>query len=428
MWGGTWKAVAAGVKLACCRASTFLRIAVLSLAGLLALAFFGFGPAAAQETFSIRGTVVNGTAGSELGEELQVLLLVTDADGGLLATGQTSVDPDGLFVLDEIPETEDGTYALRVNFNGVPYERSLSLEEALDEVLLTVYEATQDASMVRVTRQIMVIAGVDAGNREVAAIEFVQLTNGGDRTLLPDLANPATLSFLRFALPPLATDLSVRSNLPGGDIVSIGTGFAITSTVLPGDHNVEFSFRFPYEGNSVSYRQSLPQGADIYQVLLPQGLEQVRVRPLRPAPPANIEGGEFLVWEERGIERGQGIALEFTNLPQPGLASRMWKVVSGEVFWQIVIPSVVGAALATLLLLGILRSQHRPPLPDGQSGGGTDSTMAQREALVREVASLDEEFDNGTLPAEDYLRQRERLLSRIRGVTGQADDPGDGPL
>ena len=412
--------------MACCRAAVLLRLAALGFVAVLAFTAVGFGSVAAQETISIRGSVVNGTAGGELGEELQVLLLVTDADGGLLSTGQTSVDRDGGFVLDDVPRTDDGVYALRVNFDGVPYEKSLGLQEALDEVVITVYGATHDASQIRVTRQIMVIAGVDAGGREVAAIEFVQLTNSGDRTLLPDLANPATLSFLRFALPPLATELSVRSNLPGGDIVSIGTGFAITSPVLPGDHNVEFSFRFPYEGNSVSYRQSLPQGADIYQVLLPRGLEQVRVRPLSPAPPANIDGAEFLVWEERGIERGQGIALELANLPQPGLASRLWEVISGEVFWQITVPSAAGAALAVLLLLGILRASRPAPLPVGPGNGEVDAGLTRREALVQEVASLDEEFQDGTLPEDEYLRRREALLSRIRSGGVPADDADEG--
>ena len=133
--------------------------------------------------------------------ELQVLLLVTDADGGLLSTGQTMVDSDGGFVLDDVPRAENGVYALRVNFDGVPYEKSLSLQEALDEVVLTVYETTQDGSQVRVTRQIMVIAGANGGDREVSAIEFVQLINDGNRTLLPDLSNPTTFS----ALCPAAT-------------------------------------------------------------------------------------------------------------------------------------------------------------------------------------------------------------------------------
>ena len=415
------------VKLARRRAVAFPLLAFVVSAGILALAMAGHGSAAAQETITIRGSVVNGTAGSELGTELQVLLLVTDADGGRIHTGQALTSPDGRFVLDDVPKAEDGTYAFRVNFQGVDYDGSIGLGEALDEVMVTVYETTQDGSQVRVTRQIMVIAGANGGDREVSAIEFVQLTNDGDRTLLPDLSNPTT--FLRFALPPLATDLSVRSSpvLSGSDILSIGTGFAVTSPVPPGEHSVEFSFRFPYEGNSVSYRQSLPQGADLYQVLLPRDLEQVRVRPLSPVSPVSAEGSEFLVWEQKGIGRGQGVQLELTNLPQPSLASRLWDGVTNETFWQMAVPSVLGAVLAVLLLVGVLR---RPPprlSPVVPGGEEIDRDLARREALVREVASLDDEFQGGALPEDEYMRQRDALLSRIRGISETAYDAAGEP-
>ena len=427
MRDGVGSLAGTGVKLARRRVAAFPVLAFLVSIGVLALVMAGHGSTAAQQTITIRGSVVNGTAGGELGAELQVLLLVTDADGGLLSTGQTMVDSEGGFVLVDIPRAEDGVYALRVNFDGVPYEKSLSLEEALDEVVLTVYETTQDGSQVRVTRQIMVIAGVNGGDREVSALEFVQLTNSGDRTLVPDLGNPTT--FLRFALPPLATELDVRSSrsLLGGDILSIGTGFAVTSPVPPGEHNVEFSFRFPYEGNSVSYRQSLPQGADLYQVLLPRELEQVRVRPLGPVSPVSVEGSEFLVWEQKGIDRGQGVQLELTNLPQPSLASRLWDGVTNETFWQVAVPSVLGAVLAVLLLVGVLR-RPRPKLsPVVPGGDGIDRDLARREGLVREVASLDDEFQGGVLPEDEYRRQRDALLSRIRGISGRVGDAAREP-
>ena len=314
-----------------------------------------------------------------------------------------------------------------MDYGGVFYGNSLSFQDVLDEVQLTVYETTQDASVVRVTRQLLVIAGVNQNDREISAIEFVQLNNNSDRTLLPDLSNPGQLSFLRFALPLEATELSVRSNLPGGDIVSIGTGFALTSPVSPGDHNVEFSFRFPYQGDSVSYRQSLPQGADVYQVLLPRRLAQVQVQPLRPISSVNVESSEFLIWEERGFEPGQGTALELTNLPQPGLVSRLQTSVTDGTFWKVAIPGAVGAVLALLLLFGAFRAPRPASSPVGENSEELDSNLAQRAALVRQVASLDEEFQQGMLAEAEYLGQREALLTRIRGSAGPVDDAGERP-
>ena len=404
-----------------------LHPAVLTVALGLALAAVGLGSALAQETISIRGTVVNGTAGAGLPTELPVLLLVSDEAGSLVFTGQGSTDLEGEFQFEDVPRTEEGIYALSVDYGGVFYGNSLSFQDVLDEVQLTVYETTQDASVVRVTRQLLVIAGVNQNDREISAIEFVQLNNNSDRTLLPDLSNPGQLSFLRFALPLEATELSVRSNLPGGDIVSIGTGFALTSPVSPGDHNVEFSFRFPYQGDSVSYRQSLPQGADVYQVLLPRRLAQVQVQPLRPISSVNVESSEFLIWEERGFEPGQGTALELTNLPQPGLVSRLQTSVTDGTFWKVAIPGAVGAVLALLLLFGAFRAPRPASSPVDANSEELDSNLAQRAALVRQVASLDEEFQRGMLAEAEYLGQREALLTRIRGSAGPVDDAGERP-
>ena len=59
----------------------------------------------------------------------------------------------------------------------------------------------------------MVIAAVDKGGQLVSAIEFVQIVNPTDRTLVPDLTNLGQISFLRFALPPNPAELTVNSDL-----------------------------------------------------------------------------------------------------------------------------------------------------------------------------------------------------------------------
>ena len=353
-------------------------------------------------------------------------MLVSDAAVGLVFTGQALTGLEGGFQFDDVPRTDEGIYALSVDHGGVFYGSSLGLGDVLDKVQLMVYETTQDASVVRVTRQLLVIAGVNKDDREISAVEFVRLNNSSDRTLLPDLTNPGQLSFLRFALPLQTDQLNVRSNLPGGDIVSIGTGFALTSPVLPGDHNLEFSFRFPYTGDSVSYRQSLPQGADVYQVLVPQQLAQVEVRPLQPIASIDIDGSEFRAWEDRGFEPGQGTVLELTNLPQPGLASRLQKSITGGTFWKVAIPGAVAVILAILLLFGAFRVPRRAVSPVGTSTEELDRDLAQREILVREVASLDEEFQQGEIAEAEYRHQREVLIIRIRSSDGPTNDADEG--
>jgi len=203
------------------------------------------------------------------------------------------------------------------------------------------------------------VVHVDAKHGQIGAVELVQLRNTGQRTLVPDLANPVRVSFLRFSLPPQATALDVQSDLPGGQVISIGTGFAITAPVLPGEHSLSFSYRFPYQSDAVSYRQSFLQGAPLYQVLVPERLAQVQVGPLPAVTAVNIGGSVYRVWEALSIPPGQGLTLELRNLPRPSLLDRIEKSVSDGSFWRASIPGFLGAALALLLLYGALHRGSR---------------------------------------------------------------------
>ena len=390
------------------RRTSLVCCAVLAAALAATLTVRAPSPASAQGTVTVSGVVLNGTGGGAVPSEVTVLMLVSRQDGGLVSTGQTITDGRGRFQFDQAPLTPGGSYSFSADFQRVFYHAVLGPEDLSGGVQLTVYETTQDVSLVKVTRQVLVIAEVDGKDREVAAIEFVRLSNAGDRTLLPDLANVQRLSFLRFSLPPLTEELNVQSDLPGGEIISIGTGFALTSAVVPGDHSVEFSFRFPYQGASVSYRQSLLQGADVYQILVPERLGQVVVLPLAPMPPVNIQGTSYRAWGGSGFGPGQGIDLKLTNLPQPSWGARLESSFTGGAFWRVAIPSVLGALLAFLLLFGGFRPS-RGPSRDGTNSG----ERQQRELMVRAVAELDERFQRGEVPEAEYQLERSGSKSRI---------------
>ena len=334
-----------------------LWMAFLAAALALVVATSAPEPSSAQSSVTISGAVVNGTDGGTLPPELLVLMLVRGPDGRLVSTSQAFTDETGRFQSSDLPLVAGGTYAFSVEYSGVPYTSALSLEDLSEDVRLTVYETTQDVSVVRVTRQVMVIAEVVEKDREIAAIEFVHLSNDSDRTLLPDLANPARMSFLRFSLPPQAGELEVQSDLPGREIISMGTGFAVISPVVPGDHSVEFSYSFPYSNDVVSYRQAFLQGAEVYQVLVPDRLVQVEVAPLGREATIDIQGTVYQAWEGRDFKPGQGIELKLLHLPEPSVLARLEKSITSGAFWRVAIPSILGAVLVSLLIFSGLRGR-----------------------------------------------------------------------
>ena len=384
----------------------------------------------AQETISIRGKVVNGTAGFSAPADMVVLMLITGPDGTLTGTGQVVTAPDGGFVFDDAPRVAEGAYTLSVDYDGVFYGLTLVPDELDGEQVITVYEPTEDAGIMVVDRQVMVITGFDVPQRTATATEFVRFTNPTDRTLKPNLetARPGMFSFMRFALPPDADNVTVQSNLSGGEVISVGSGFALAAPVPPGQHSVDFAYTFPYQGGEVAYRNSLPQGANIFQILVPDRWESIEISGLDSRPPVGIQEGVYRAWEGRGIPAGPGVELRLESLPQPGVFTRIGGALSGGSFWLTAIPSAMGVALLALLALGLLRRYHTVPSP---SGGGLEpaphlmrgwGSYPQRSAIVSALAELDNRYHNGELDEADYLGQRAELVARALGESSGSDD------
>jgi hypothetical protein len=385
-------------------------------------------PANAQESITVRGKVVNGTEGGSVAPGMPVFLHTFQRDSSSVSSMETTTDDSGGFRFDSVASTGDLGYAITMEYAGMRYSTLIGPEDLAGPVELLVYETTQDVSVIEVDHQALIITDVDEKEQQVAATEFVSLTNRSDRTLLPDLSNvgPGQFSFLRFSLPPEVSDFDIQSDLVGGEVIPVGTGFALTSPVVPGEHNLSFSFKFPYENGTFSYQQNLPQGAGVYQVLVPQRLGQIQVSRLESMPSLDAEGSVYQVWEGTNFAPGQGLMVELANLPQPGLLTRFGGWITSEGIWRIVIPSALGMALALVLLYALVWSPRVAavvvPLNGTQHFNGSS---ARREALVRAIAALDEKSQQGQIPQAEYQAQRARLKEQISADTTPGSDISD---
>ena len=383
-----------------------------------------------QETVAVRGKVVNGTAGFSVPDGLVVLMLITGPDGTLAGTGQTVAAPDGSFEFGDAQRVARGAYALSVDYGGVFYGLTLAPDELAGEQVITVYEPTEDAGIIVVDRHVMVVTGFDVTQRMATVTEFVRFANPTDRTLKPNLetARPGMFSFMRFALPPDATGVTVQSNLQGGELISVGSGFALTAPVPPGEHSVDFAYTFPYADSSMAYRNSLPQGSRIFQILVPDQWESVEISGLDARPPIGIQEGVYRAWEGREIPPGPGVDLRMEGLPQPGVLASVGATLSGNSFWLTAIPSAVGAVLLALLALGLAR-RYRPAFATDSTSSfseGDAGLSPQRSAIVSALAELDNRYQDGDLEEADYLAHRSELVAEAMGEYPYADD-GEAP-
>ena len=311
------------------------------------------------DTVSVTGTLVNGTDGVDAPAGVTVLLHRFGAGSGSVDTYEETTDDDGGFRFDHVPAISDGdSVALAVDYGETRYTEVLSRAEIAEPVALTVYEFTRDVGVVTTTEQSIIVAGIDAATRRMAAVQLFTLENRSDTTLVPDLSAPPMIgqfSFLRFSLPPAATDLDVSTNLVGGEVIPVGTGFAITAAVPPGRHQVSFTFTVPYEGNEMAWRDNTLQGAESLRLLIPQEFGNIGVGGLVPADGFSVGEVTYRAWGAENLAPGAGVSITLSGLPEPTWIDRVGNPLSEARFWFGALPIMVGVALAGLLAWGIWR-------------------------------------------------------------------------
>ena len=250
----------------------------------------------------------------------------------------------------------------------------------------------------------------------------IDLRNEGDAVLLPDLSDPGLtgLQLLRFSLPEGYSNLSVESDLPPGNVMEIGTGFALSTPAPPGEFNILFSFLLAYDGNGFEFPLNLPFGADEVRFMMPEEGITITGEGLGPPRTTVVNDRTFTIVEGSGFERGTRINVTMDGLPSPTFVERAVDYFGDRAYIPI-FAWLVGAALLSLLAYAIIRARNRPLAAD-----------PTRRELVSAIAALDDLRDAGEVEAEEYAARREELMRKALNAppdTGPSrrDDSGAAP-
>lgn len=377
-------------------------------------------------SFQIEGRVVNATKGANPTDGLEVTLHVID-DLGAVNVSTAITDGDGRFQFKDIELNSDSTYAVATSYQDVLYSARVESSSPMVPVELLVYETTNDIETIHVESDVLLLSNEGGNEERISAIELIRLVNLGDRTFMPNLTQPAQMNFLRFSLPPGASDLDVSSDLPGGEIISIGTGFALTAPVTPGSHQVTYAYRIPYEGTAINLRRSFPMGADSFRLLLEEGSADLR-NPvdLIPLEALFLEGRSLDVWGAADLSPGDSLTMEIGGLPRPSSLNRLGDALADGPYLKIGIPAAVGLVMAAVLLYVLLFKQpERTPsanselalaasYPVAGAPHPPDSLMEdQRRSLIEAIAALDNELHRGELDFQEYEIRRTQLKARL---------------
>lgn len=335
------------------------------LAGLLAAALTAVllgvpGPARAQEqTRVVEGSILNATQGGVAVGGLPVTLHQVSALGPVNL--QTEADDQGRFRFDGISFDPALAYGVSVRFQGAIYGTDLDLSEGSpDPVRITVYNASSGDVIVSVTSASLLLASVDQANQTVAALEIINLANDSDHAYVP---GPDPMQLLRFGLPPGATGLQVDTRLIDADYAQVDRGFALFASVPPGEHQVTFSYRFPYEGDELTLEKSYRYGAGTIRVLAPYEVMAIKIAQLGEPESIAIGQRQFQLIEADGLARGETLTIQLAGLPRASARDRIGRGLE-SIRFEYAAPVALGMLMAALLAYGVFwkgRDANRRP-------------------------------------------------------------------
>ena len=383
-------------------------LAFVLAAGMLS----GSASAHAQEpaaTRTLDGRVVNGTEGAVVEPGLVVLLHRSTPER--TDETQTVTGPEGRFRFEDVVFDPEALYAVTTRYEGVLYgvDVDLSLRPP-PPVQVIVYETADDQAVLSVVNASLLLVRIDETVQALWALEIVKIENGSDRTYVP---GPEPMNLLRFSLPSGAQDLNVETVLLG-DFIQVDTGFALTASVPPGEHEIMYSYRFPYEGREAVVSRAFRYGVGNLRVLAPYGVAELASKEMGEAEEVIIGERPYHLLTATDLPRGARISVRLTGLSQPSLGDRLVQRTK-NVPYEYAAMLALGVLMVALLGVALWRRGGAPAR--GIDARGAVRPDAERGLLVQEIAVLEAKFEEGAIDEERYERRRRDLTARLAAVS-----------
>jgi hypothetical protein len=392
--------------------SVVIRAAMLLVVGAL-LSLPGAPPVRAQSTATIEGLVTNGTAGGAAPADLEIVVHILQ---NRVKTGEQRVrtDASGAFRIEGLAAGTDILYFPIVQYGGIPYypDRPVVLDgSAPGRADITVFESTPRADAIAFERLNMLV--MDVTPTALSFMEMGAVTNGGDRTFAADPQVTGSARTLRFLLPPGAMQVTPQAGLPADSLESMPDGFASTDPVRPGRREIAYSYELPYTSSSLDLSRSFAFPVSTFTLYVPADVGVVVPDGIAVPGVAELGGRQYRQYVVQQVAPGAEVRLRLTGLPAPLFARPRDLGVA--------VAAVTSLVLLACVLVAIWRrrGESRGSLADREPSPVADSSAdpAERQALVRDIALLDEQFASGALDEPTYRAQRDERKARLLALS-----------
>ena len=364
---------------------------------------------AVYDSGQVTGQVMNGTEGNNVPAGTTVSLSTyTHATGEVIT--ESTTDAEGNFEFGALNPTSNYFYLIWVKYQGVEYLggewANLDVSSPTLSSDVTVYNSTESDASVSLHS---LVVDIKIGEDQLEVSEVYIFENSGNETYIGEEINE-TRQTLVFSLPDGASWDSVAwgGQIDGAGLVDVGDGSekADILPLMPTSSHMRM----------IQMTYTLEITADEYELVRPLGYDVGRVDLYVDEVGVDVTCDQLTEGEAKTSGDGSSVALYFTtrdftsdalDVTIAGLNES--NALQNMLLWVVVI-SVLLLIFGLAVGYGIIRMRSKPSSSEPVL---TDSLSLLKEKLLREIAELDDLFESGGIPEEEYEKLRAEKKAKL---------------
>lgn len=363
--------------------------------------------AEAGQKVSVSGRVINRTRNTPVPG---LVVALVQHHGESARQVKTVSGSDGGFHFSEVALDDSASFGVMTSYLGAPYVVSNpQLKSGLaSDVEVVVFDTTSSEASIRADAYHLII---NAHGPAMDVMEILSLRNEGDRTIVG--ANGASL---RIPLPVGFSGLEAESA-----VSSTSEGLACQWPFPPGEARLRFQYKLP-EGKAFTH--VIPYPTAMVSVLVHPPELSVESGSLQVQGPVDFGEQRFLHLTGVNLPAGKVIDFRVTGM---GTLTAQSPQASGNGRREALKWTLLALAAATGGAAVFFRPKRRrqdgggavgprPSRPRASADGG-NRLEEQREKVLGQIATLDDDREAGRMDEETYLKRRDELKAEAVRLT-----------
>ncbi len=350
---------------------------------------------------------------------------------------KVTTDTQGRYSFTGLNTAKTINYAVYTLYQGAQYVTDLIdlSSKPVQQINLTVYDATTSTSNIAVVQASALIGKPDAQNGVITISESFFFENLGATTYVGSLqSSGGKPNALRFSLPPGARKLSLSDGFNGYSVIQVDPGFATGAAIPPGTSQFAFSFQVPYSATSYDFSYTAVYPTVYFSLLLPLDIHATSSG-LNSEGPKSTQQGTFQLLDTKQLTAGNQIHAQLDGLP--AAKTTVATAPSNQNYLWIVAGLLIMLAIIVVTSFVYRATRRQSPTRKkrtSQSNAGShvqksrtqpasnagrkkeEASQDRQQALLQELLALDTAYEAGKIKKAVYQERRAKTKAELRAL------------